>query len=195
MDADWKSFIVAEVVKRTLGLAKRECGGCKDGNHCSLLHACQTTSLLRKLECFLDSPIKVAVRQDLESILNQFEFRFILLDRRENYIEMGETLLNDLNPQSLYYGRFITQYNDVSICGPCFKPFILPPRATQELKNSRPNTPFDESAVRKQLREECDDYDNLEEASSEPPKKKQKAGKTKNSTNNKKPKFKKVEVL
>ena len=105
MDADWKSFIVSEIVSRTLCLAQTECGGCKDNNYCPLLHACQTTSLLRKFECFLHSRIKLGMHQDLESILNQFESRFILVDRREHYIESGKTLLNDLSPESLYYGR------------------------------------------------------------------------------------------
>ena len=186
MDTDWKSFIVSEIVSRTLCLAQTECGGCKDNNYCPLLHACQTTSLLRKFECFLHSRIKLGMHQDLESILNQFESRFILVDRREHYIESGKTLLNDLSPESLYYGRFITKYNDASICGPCFSPYILPPKATQDLKDSRTNTPLDESAIRKQLREECEDYDNLEDVPGESPKKKQKTGKTKNSTNNKK---------
>ena len=160
MDTDWKSFIVSEIVSRTLCLAQTECGGCKDNNYCPLLHACQTTSLLRKFECFLHSRIKLGVHQDLESILNQFESRYILVDRREHYIESGKTLLNDLSPESLYYGRFITKYNDASICGPCFSPYISPPKATQELKYS--STHLDEVFVKSQLREACEDYDAMQ---------------------------------
>ena len=174
---DWKSFIVAEIVNRTLCLAQVECGGCKDGNHCPLLHACMTTSLLRKLECFLHSRIKLGVHQDLESILNQFESRYILVDRREHYIESGKTLLNDLNPESLYYGRFITKYNDASICGPCFSPYILPPKTTQELKDSRTSTPLDEVAVKYQLREECEDYDSIQTIPLQQSKKKKRTAK------------------
>ena len=178
MDADWKSFIVSEIVSRTLCLAQTECGGCKDNNYCPLLHACQTTSLLRKFECFLHSRIKLGVHQDLESILNQFESRYILVDRREHYIESGKTLLNDLSPESLYYGRFITKYNDASICGPCFSNFILsPPKATQELKDSRTSTLLDEVFVKSQLREECEDYDNMQTIPHQQSKKKKRTAK------------------
>ena len=62
MDTDWKSFIASEIVSRTLCLAQTECGGCKDNNYCPLLHACQTTSLLRKFEClfFVKSQLREA---------------------------------------------------------------------------------------------------------------------------------------
>ena len=175
MDTDWKSFIVSEIVSRTLCLAQTECGGCKDNHYCPLLHACQTTSLLRKFECFLHSRIKLGMHQDLEAILNQFESRFILVDRREHYIESGKTLLNDLSPESLYYGRFITKYNDASICGPCFSPYISPPKATQELKYS--STHLDEVFVKSQLREACEDYDAMQTTPPQQSKKKERTAK------------------
>ena len=192
MDADWKSFVVSDIISRTLVLALEECGGCQGGNYSPLLHACRTTSLLKKLECFLENPIKPQLLSDLQTVLNQFESRYILMDRSENYIKSGQDFINSLNAQSLYYGRFITKYNDYSICGPCFTPYIELPK----YKEPDVNENLEEAALKKQLMAACEDYDNMEDAPGEPPKKKQKTGKTKKSIKNKKLKVcKQIEVL
>ena len=87
----------------------------------------------------------------------------------------------------MYYGRFITKYNDYSICGPRFTPYIEIP------KNEKPkvNENLEEATFKKQLMAACDDYDTMEDASGEPPKKKQKTDKTKKSPKNKKLKVEK----
>ena len=85
---------------------------------------------------------------------------------------MAQELLNESNAQSLYYGRFITKYNDHAICGPCFTPYIAPPKTTNEAE-----IPLDEDALKKQLMEACEDYDKIEVIADQPMKKKRKTSK------------------
>ena len=170
MDVDWKAFIVAEVIRRALTLSTKECEGCQEELHCASLHACWTTSLVRKLECFLEGRIKPQMLNDLQLILNQFESRFCLMDRRENYIKMGHDFLKDSNAHALYYGRFITKYNDQSICGPCFTPYIEIPNTTKAT-----SVPIDEDTIDKDLMDACEDYDKV--ILNQPPQKKRKTDK------------------
>jgi len=150
MDSDWKSFIVSEVVQRTLTLANEECTACKAGNYCALLHACKTTSLLRKMECFFESRIRPQLLLEMQAVLNQFESRYILMDRPCNYIKVGHDFLVSADAHSLYYGRFITTFNDQPICGPCFSPYFAPPT-----KATTP--PLDQ--LKEDLLQVCKEYD------------------------------------
>ena len=88
---------------------------------------------------------------------------------------MGQELLKDSNAHALYYGRFITKFNDQSICGPCFTPYIEVPNVTQ---------PIDEESIDKELMDACEHYDK-EVIANKPPQKKQKIAKV-NDTNIKK---------
>ena len=156
MDADWKAFIAAEVIKRVIVLGNDECQGCKEGFYCPLLHVCTTTSLLKKLEWFLESWIKPQMMNDLDSILNVFNSRYILMNTREAYIEMAQDFLNDSTAESVYYGKFITKFNDHAICGPCFTPYIEPPKQS-ELEGN--DAVLDETVLEKELMDACEEID------------------------------------
>ena len=183
MENDWKSFIVADIIRKTQRLGQEHCLGCREGHYCALIHACMTTSLLKKLECFFVSHIKSMVMDELESILTQFESRFILMATRESYIQTAQTLVDDLTPNVIYYGRFITSLNDYSICGPSFTPYINPP--------SEPIA--DLNGLQNSLQEALDDYDAVE-AIADSPKKKRKTA-THHDKNVKKSKSKKMKAV
>ena len=159
MEDDWKSFVVSKIIKQTLLHAQDECTGCKEGRYCALIHACATTSLLRKLECFYDNRVKMNIWSNLEGLLKEFEERFILMDRRERYIALAQTLLDDLNSHVIYYGRFITILNDSSICGTNFTPLIKEEKIDQN-----------DDTMTKILRNAMRDHDDIESIADVPAK-------------------------
>ena len=116
MSEEWKSFIVACFVKRTLELAIEECTGCQDSRLSPLLHVHQTTGLLKKLIIFFDR-IKTELCSNIEQLLSQYQHRFNICDFELEYTEVALIFLKNLTPNTLYYGRYITIDNDLNIYG------------------------------------------------------------------------------
>ena len=118
MFEDWKSFIIACFVKRTLEVAIQECQGCQDSSRSPLLHA-HHTGLYKKLTIFFEQ-IRTELQDNLEKVYNQYQKKFTLdcLDfDYSSYSDEGIEFLKNLNPDSLIYGRYITKENDLKIYG------------------------------------------------------------------------------
>ena len=111
---DWKSFIVACFVKRTLEVAIQECQGCQDSSLSPLLHA-HHTGLYKKLIIFFEQ-IRTELQDNLEEVYNQYQQKFGGTTS-PNYGKEGIEFLKNLTPDYLYYGRYITKENDLKIYG------------------------------------------------------------------------------
>ena len=116
----WKSFIVANFIKRTLEVAIEECKGCQDSKLSPLLHAHQTTGLLTKLEIFFEQ-IRIELCDTIENVYIHYQNKFEAstsiptIAQCFEHINEGLTFLKNINPNSLYYGRYIAIDDDIKI--------------------------------------------------------------------------------
>ena len=108
---DWKTFIVAVFIKRTLEVSILACQGCRESRFSPLLHAHQTKGLMQKLTVFFDA-IKSELVTNIRDVYSQFEVRFPNINI-PNYDQEGIEFLNNLDVNQIYYGRYITADNDL----------------------------------------------------------------------------------
>ena len=110
----WLAYIVNMFVTNTLLKTKQHCSGCRKDLKSPLLHFHIQASLLEKLKLYFEE-----VRGDM---ISSFEECFAAFVRdtninlnKDQYLFSGQTFLLLATPESIYYGRFITEDIDARI--------------------------------------------------------------------------------
>ena len=110
----WYSFITTLTVTKCLTLCKERCPVCSNNMASPVLHEHLQLSMLEKIERHLFEARGVMSSKFDEIIaqfMNTLEQNFDEEERSE-FITMGRSFLLSNTPQSLYFGRFVTEETD-----------------------------------------------------------------------------------
>ena len=115
----WKGYIVGLFVSSCVNLDRKNCPGCKAKLLCPLLHQHLQFSLLDKIRIHFDHVKPVLIKR-IERLYKLIEDKLPHSDNmnvdRELYCKAGVYLLENACPESIYWGRYIDEFNDSYIC-------------------------------------------------------------------------------
>ena len=111
----WIGFLCENIVRDVLQLAKLRCPGCNDKLNSPLLHLHEQLSLLDKLRQHFEE-IRGTILPTLPELYNRFKDKLPHSDDlskdQECYISIAHNFLLLIGADSLYYGRFLSDFND-----------------------------------------------------------------------------------
>ena len=127
----WVGYLTAIIFKKCNEIASQRCPGCQVQLKSVVLHQHLQFSLFDKLKHYLDE-VKGAMIKILPSIYKSIENKLPhtgdTQEDRKTYIDHGMFFLTVSTPESLYWGRYITEENDnhiSSLLTTCFKKKFL----------------------------------------------------------------------
>ncbi len=92
-----------------------ECPGCKDGMKSEILHLHNQRSLLDKLQIHFE-PARAEILNSIPTLYKNVEDKLPHSDDRKKdmgiYCNVGRHFLITCSPQTIYYGRYVTEMND-----------------------------------------------------------------------------------
>ena len=114
----WMGFLTEQMIRQVVEMALIKCSGCCDEMHSPMLHLHHQLSLLEKLKCYFYE-VRGSILSSIEALYEQFEDKLPhsndLNKDKEIYVNNGRFFLISATPESLYYGRFICEMNDIYI--------------------------------------------------------------------------------
>ena len=114
----WIGFLTEQMIRQVVEMALIKCSGCSEKMHSPMLHLHHQLSLLEKLKCYFDE-VRGSILSSIEASYEQFEDKLPhsndLNKDKEIYVNNGRFFLISATPESLYYGRFVCEMNDIYI--------------------------------------------------------------------------------
>ena len=126
----WLGFLCDQIIRRSEEMSKIKCPGCEAKLKSPVLHLHLQNSLLDKMRMYFEDirgPVLESVPNLYQKISHKLPHSDDLEQDKESYIMIGRQFLISHTCDSMYYGRYVTQYND-SIVNEGFK--ILGKRGT-----------------------------------------------------------------
>ena len=112
---NWIGFLSNFIITKCIKVCKDRCPGCEIKLRSLLLHKHEQFSLLDKIRIHYDE-IRGIVGPLLETIYDVVQHKLPhgtdLKKDKECYCQMGHNFLSLTCPDSLYWGRYLTEYND-----------------------------------------------------------------------------------
>ena len=114
----WLGFLCDQVIRQAEQMSKLKCPGCEAKLKSPILHLHLQNSLLDKVVTYFEE-IRASVLQSVPELYQQISQKLPHSDNleqdQESYIMIGRQFLISHTCHSLYYGRWITEYNDCII--------------------------------------------------------------------------------
>ena len=115
----WLAYVSNRVVDEAIKLVRRDCPGHKKAFNSALLHQCQQMSLHDKLAVRFNE-IRSAILRQLDSLYEELKDSLPNSDDldqdKADAIAIARQFLLTATPDSLYYGRFVTEDTDSFCC-------------------------------------------------------------------------------
>ena len=115
---NWIGFLANFIITKCIRACKDRCPGCEVKLRSPILHKHEQFSLLDKIRIHFDE-IKGVVGPHLETIYDIVQHKLPhgtdLEKDKSCYCKMGQNFLMATCPDSLYWGLYITEYNDVIV--------------------------------------------------------------------------------
>ena len=111
----WIGFLTGLVINKSHQSCKERCPGCIAKLRSPLLHLHEQLSLLDKVRCHFEE-VKGLILPHMETFYDIVQHKLphtqnLEVDK-EKYCYFGTNFLLTSNPDSIYWGRFITEFND-----------------------------------------------------------------------------------
>ena len=112
---NWIGFLANFLITKCVKACKDRCPGCEIKLRSPILHKHDQFSLLDKIRIHFDE-IKGILEPHLETIYDIVQGKLphssdLEMDK-VSYCKMGQNFLLATNPDSLYWGRYVTEFND-----------------------------------------------------------------------------------
>ncbi len=114
----WTGYLTGIVLNRCLKLSLQRCPGCIGKLKSSVLHQHEQNSLLDKLKLYYNEVrglMLPSLEQLYDIIAAQLPHSADPSKDKEVYCKNGLFFLTSANPESLYWGRYIDEFNDAMI--------------------------------------------------------------------------------
>ena len=114
----WLGFLCEQIIRKAEQLSRLRCPGCEAKLNSPVLHLHLQTSLLDKIKTFFDEirgPLLQSLPQLYELMEQNLPHSDSLEQDRESYISIGRQFLMSHTCESVYFGRWITEFNDAII--------------------------------------------------------------------------------
>lgn len=108
----WLAHLTNILVNNCIGIARRKCAACKNGIKSTLLHYHLQSSLFEKVKEHFEE-VRGPMINKIDSCYNVFENKPEGLDNKEQYLFGGQTFLLLSTPESIYFGRYVTEELDL----------------------------------------------------------------------------------
>lgn len=108
----WLAHLTNILVNNCITIARRKCAACKNGIKSSLLHYHLQSSLFEKVKDHFEE-VRGPMINKIDSCYNVFESKPDNLENKEQYLFGGQTFLLLSTPESIYFGRYVTEELDV----------------------------------------------------------------------------------
>ena len=111
----WLGFLCEQIVRQSNQLSLLKCPGCEAKLKSPILHLHLQTSLLEKMKMFFEEirgPLLQSVPQLYDQIQHKLPHSDNLEQDRDAYISIGRQFLMSHTCESVYYGRWVTEFND-----------------------------------------------------------------------------------
>lgn len=111
----WLGFLCEEIVRRTESMSKLKCPGCEANLKSPILHLHLQNSLLDKMRTYFEeirAPTLRSVPELYERIQGKLPHSEDLDQDKDSYISIGRQFLMTQSCDSMYFGRWITEFND-----------------------------------------------------------------------------------
>ena len=111
----WYGYITAEFVRRCVDESLENCHGCRDEKISSLLHKHHQLGLKDKLVYHMES-VRGALIPLIPTLYEEFKLKIALkigdtIMDKDAYLTNGRFFLISATPESLYFGRYLTETN------------------------------------------------------------------------------------
>ena len=117
-------FITNIFVTECLRLSKEKCSACQEGHVSAILHYHVQLGLLDKIRNHCND-VTGKMIQDIDEIIESFKSHLNLENIPEESLKFaGSTYLTMATPESLYYGRYVTDFIDAELFGKPKEPTI-----------------------------------------------------------------------
>lgn len=117
-NAEWIGYLAENLIRKCITLTESECSGCRDKMKSSILHLHIQLSLLEKIQNHFEAA-RGEMLHALKNLYKEIEQKLPHSDdkdRDENiYLHVGRFFLLTASAQTIYYGRYINEMNDLFI--------------------------------------------------------------------------------
>ena len=111
----WLGFITAEFVQRCVAESLVHCYGCRDGKISPLLHMHHQLGLKDKLIYHMET-VRGTLIPLIPTLYEEFKLKVVDANMdKDAYVTNARFFLISATPESLYYGRYLTESNDAFI--------------------------------------------------------------------------------
>ena len=108
----WYGYITAEFVRRCVDESLTSCHGCRGGKISPLLHMHHQRGLKDKLIHHMES-VRGALIPLIPTLYEDFKLKVTDANMdKDAYVTNARFFLISVTPESLYYGRYLTESND-----------------------------------------------------------------------------------
>lgn len=123
----WYGYITAEFVRRCVDESLANCHGCRDEKISPLLHMHHQLGLKDKLVYHMET-VRGALIPLIPTLYEEFKLKVAdAITDKVTYVTNGRFFLISATPESLYFGRYLTETNDAFIhYQPIMEPIIEP---------------------------------------------------------------------
>ena len=111
----WLGFLCEQIIRQANQMSFLNCPGCKAKLKSPILHLHLQTSLLDKMKTFFEEIcgcLLKSVPQLYDLIQHKLPHSDNLEQDKDSYISIGRQFLMTHTCESVYYGRWVTEFND-----------------------------------------------------------------------------------
>ena len=134
----WIGYLTEIIVRKTVETCINHCSGCRDKLKSPLLHLHHQYSLLDKLHLYINE-IRGNLVPIINSLYNDVSHKLPhsddLMKDKELYTNNARFFLTTSSPESLYFGRYISENNDCII-----EELLTPKKKRKILQPKRPTS-------------------------------------------------------
>lgn len=111
----WLGFLCEQIIRQAEQMSKLKCPGCEAKLKSPILHLHLQNSLLDKMRMYFEE-IRGGVLQTVPELYDQISPKLPHSDNleqdKESYVMIGRQFLMTHTSDSMYYGRWVTEFND-----------------------------------------------------------------------------------
>jgi len=114
----WVGFLSGALMDKCINICLEQCNACKAELKLPILHLHNQLSLLEKFKAYLDEArgvLLVKINEIYDAVESKLPHSNDKVMDKEIYCNNARFYLLNATPESLFYGRHITEYNDCVI--------------------------------------------------------------------------------
>lgn len=113
-NAVWMAYLTNILISNCIIKAKNRCAGCKNNIQSPLLHYHFQSSLLDKVKEHFEE-VRGPIISNIEKCFTSFIKIYDSKTNKKNFLFSGQTFLLLATPESIFYGRYMTEEMDSTL--------------------------------------------------------------------------------